>query len=162
MLKGCVDFWGLFFFWRKKYVLMRREIRYTLYSIHTVHVLTVNILSNKCTLFYNFVVITTWKWNMGAETCSSLCMSHVLCHEMHLMDDILTEYTALWVTFTRNHVTGYKCLQGRKSGQHKEDCLQYILYRKCVRATDTKHAQFWALYVPDRTTDIRKHSDRQG
>jgi len=37
---------------------MGREMKYTLYVMHTVHVLTINILSNKCTLLYTFVVIT--------------------------------------------------------------------------------------------------------
>ena len=46
-----------------------------------------------------------------AETCSSLCMSHILYHEVHLVDDILMEYTAVRVTLPGKHITGYKCLQ---------------------------------------------------
>ena len=81
---------------------------------------------------------------------------------MPLVDEILTEYTALRVTLPGKHITGYKCLQRRKPGRDKEDCLQFILDRKCVPVADMKHAQFLTLYVPGRTTDIRRPSNRHG
>jgi len=107
------------------------------------------VLSNKCTLLYTFVVTTTSRWHIGADTCSSLCMSHVLYHEVHLVANILTEYT-----LPGKHITGYKCLQRRKPGRDKEHCLQFILDRKCARTADMEHAHFWTLYVPGRMTGV--------
>jgi len=120
------------------------------------------VLSNKCTLLYIFVVITTSRWHIGAETRSSLCMSHVLHHEVHLVDNIWTDYTALRVTLPGKHITGCKCLKRRKPGRDKEDCLLFILDRKCVRTADMKHAHFWTLYVPGSMTDIREHINGHG
>lgn len=38
---------------------------------------------------YTFVLIIPWRWNLGAGTCMSLCLSCVLHHEVHLLFNIL-------------------------------------------------------------------------
>jgi hypothetical protein len=48
---------------------------------------------------YTFVVITPWWWHLGAEICRSLCMSCVLYHKVHLLDNILIVKTyTVWIT----------------------------------------------------------------
>ena len=43
-------------------------------------------------------------WNLGVETCSSLCMSCVLYHEEHLLDNMLiTRTCTVWIA--QNFVT---------------------------------------------------------
>jgi len=50
-----------------------------------------NVWLLKCKIIYC--------WNLGVETCSSLCVSRVLYHEVHMLDNTLVTRTCtVWIT----------------------------------------------------------------
>jgi len=94
------------------------------------------------------VVMTPWGWHIGAETCSSWCMSQMVFHGVHLLDDTSINHTGCCA----NVVTPIemKNFDKPKSALYISLCC-VVLYGSWIA-----HSVYWpGCRINDRVIDVR-------
>jgi len=64
---------------------------YNQYTVQHKHFMVNQLMHVDCQLLhvglYIFVILTPWRWHLGAETCRSWYMSYMVYHRVHILDD---------------------------------------------------------------------------